>query len=165
MRGLWLITLAALLNYAVLIGIGTLQLQPLTDGLQPLDLRITGYSHGDVMAYIATLDRQAIDLLNTLRWVDTSFPLLFTLAVTGWGRHWAKRFPLHIRGLVIVLPLTYFVADMVENTLVARIFSKAMPSIELIQTASTIIIIKFIAVALSVLLLAGLGYRVATRKD
>lgn len=165
MRALWLITLAALLNYAVLIWIGTTQLVPMTAGLQPLDLRVTGYSHGDVLAYVAVLDRASIELLTTLRWVDTSFPMLFALALIGWGRRWAVGFPLHIRGLAVILPLAYFLADMAENTVVARIFTKAMPSIELVQMASTLTIVKFIAVALAVLLLMGLGYRVAVRKD
>lgn len=164
MRGLWLITLATLLNYIVLVGVGMTQLVPLTDGLQPLDLRIAGYSHADVMAYVATLDRQAISLLNILRWIDTSFPLLFSLAMIGWGRRWAQNFPLHTRALVVLLPLAYFVADMVENSLVARIFTKAMPSVELVQMASTVTVLKFVAVGLALLLLAGLGYRAATRK-
>ena len=149
-RIVWALTIAALINYGVLIWYMMFELAPATAGLKPLDLRIFGYSYEDVMAYLAALRFDTAQLLTgRIRIIDTSFPILFGAAGVGWIWSLSASRPTAVRLGAISLPIAYAIFDLIENALVGRILMGAMPSVELVSMASTMTIIKFICVALS----------------
>ncbi|MDG2340199.1 MAG: hypothetical protein P8L32_03260 [Paracoccaceae bacterium] len=160
MNWLRLITIAAAVNYAALVGVGILKVIPKTQGLKPFDLRYFGYSYDDAMAYLSVLRFDTAELLlGPMRWLDTSFPALFTATLIGWGwssSGWASR---HIRVLTVVLPLGYLVLDYLENHLVAKIITGIMPTPEQVSMASSVTVGKFLFVAACVVMLSALAYR------
>lgn len=160
MNWLRLITIAAVINYAVLVGVGIRKVIPQTHGLKPFDLRYFGYSYDEAMAYLSVLRFDTAELLlGPVRWLDTSFPALFTATLIGWGwgsSRWASR---HIRILTVILPLGYLVLDYLENHLVAKIITGIMPTPEQVSLASSVTVGKFICVAACVVMLSALAYR------
>ncbi len=166
MSKLRLLTIVTAVNYAALIGVGVVKVMPATRGLKPFDLRYFGYSYEDALTYLTalTFDTAAL-LIGPVRWLDTSFPLLFAATLIGWGWLLAKQAPDHIKGLTVLLPLGYLSLDYVENHLVAKMISGALPSAEQVQMASSVTVGKFLFVVACVLLLAVLGYRDFSKKE
>ena len=149
-RIVWGLTIAAVLNYAVLMWYMIFELSPATGGLKPFDLRIFGYSHEDAMAYLAVLRFDTAALLTgPIRIIDTSFPILFGAAGAGWIWMLSASRGTIVRLLAVALPIAYTVFDLIENALVGRILLGAMPSVELVSMASTITMTKFACVGLS----------------
>ena len=149
-RIVWALTIAALINYGVLIWYMMFELAPATAGLKPLDLRILGYSHDEVLTYLAALRLDTAQLLTgRIRLIDTSFPILFGAAGVGWIWMQSTTRAMPVRLIAVSLPIAYTVLDLIENALVGRILMGAMPSVELVSMASTMTIIKFVCVALS----------------
>ena len=166
MRFLRLITTVTALNYAALIGMGVFKIMPATQGLKPFDLRYFGYSYDDALAYLATLNIETTEmLLGPVRWLDTSFPLLFTITMLGWGWVLSEGLSKVVRGLTIALPLIYLALDYLENFLVAKMIAGILPSAAQVQMASTMTVWKFVFVAICALMLAALAYRDLSRKD
>lgn len=148
-RAVWALTFAAAANYALLIWYGTQVL----DGQKPLDLYVLGYSHEQVMAFIAGLEPGVVRALTTeVRLIDTGFPILFGLALVGWmliagaGRGLA-------RVAAALIPMGFALADLYENHLIAGILTSAMPSADQVALASAMTIIKFVLVAGSAVVL------------
>ena len=146
----WGLTIAAVLNYAVLIWLMVFDLAPATGGLKPLDLRVFGYSYDEVLTYLDALRFESAALLTgPVRWIDTSFPVLFGLAGVGWiwisskTRGWATR------SIALAFPVAYAVTDLIENVYVGRILTGAFPSETLVSTASLLTMVKFACVVLS----------------
>ncbi|MDG1431776.1 MAG: hypothetical protein P8L68_14605 [Paracoccaceae bacterium] len=166
MSKLRLLTIVTAVNYAALIGVGVIKVMPATGGLKPFDLRYFGYSYDDALTYLSALRFDTAELLlGPVRWLDTSFPLLFAATLIGWGWVLAARAPDHIKGLTVLLPLGYLSLDYVENHLVAKMISGALPSADQVQLASSVTVGKFLFVAACILLLAVLGYRDLSKKE
>jgi len=149
-RLIWAITIAAAANYAVLMYFMMFQIAPATGGLKPLDLRILGYSYEDVMAFLAALRFETVDLLvGLVRIIDTSFPILLGAAGVGWIWMMSASRSTIVRLAACAIPIAYAVFDLIENALVGQILRGAMPPVELVETASTITLLKFACVAAS----------------
>ncbi len=150
-RGVWALTFAAAVNYAVLVWVG----MDAMGGQKPLDLYYFGYSYDDVMRLLTRLDfESALFVGNTVRMIDTSFPILFGLALAGWIWIGAQGRSLLWR-LAVLVPLAYTAADLYENQLIAQILTGMLPSPELVERASLITMVKFGLVVLSGLVLFG----------
>jgi hypothetical protein len=143
---LWLLPLACVASYAVLI----LYLAPLlsaqTGGGVPFDLRPLGYSLGEARAYLAGFTPAGTELyLGPIRLNDTAFPILFTVTLC---------LPLIGRGQLWFLPaLIYGMADLAENLAVARLL-RIGPEVqaEAVALASGCTQAKFLAVTVAILL-------------
>lgn len=154
-RAVWALTIAAAANYALLIWYG----MKVLGGEKPLDLYILGYTHEQVMAFLAGLEPGVAQSLTTeVRMIDTSFPILLGAALAGWmliagaGRGLA-------RIVAALVPIGYAFADLYENHLIANILMSAMPSVEQVTLASTMTIIKFAAIGATGILLIWFIYR------
>lgn len=146
-------------NYAALIGVGVVKVMPATQGLKPFDLRYFGYSYDDALTYLSVLRFDTAQLLlGPVRWLDTSFPLLFAMTLIGWGWTLSTQLPRFVRALTVLLPVAYLILDYLENHLVAKMIAGMLPTMESVQFASSVTIGKFAFVAGSVLVLAFLAY-------
>lgn len=150
-RGVWALTIAAAINYAVLIWVGMGAMR----GQKPLDLYYFGYSYDDVMALLMRLDfESALYVAGTVRMIDTSFPILLGLALAGWiwiGAHGRSA----VWRLAVLVPLAYTAVDLYENQLIAQILTGMLPSPELVEWASLVTMVKFGLVGLSAIVLFG----------
>lgn len=153
----WIVTLLAVASYAALIWVGMAAYA----GQKPLELRVLGYSHSDVMQMLNALPIGAGEaILTDVRRLDTVFPVLLGLALSGWlwlastGRGFALRLA------ALGVPAAYTAVDLYENALVARIIGGAFPSESLVAAASTATMVKFgllALVAVVLFLFAGDG--------
>jgi hypothetical protein len=166
MRILRFITTLTAVNYAALIWMAMFKIMPATQGLKPFDLRFFGYSYDDALTYLATLNiKTTLMWLGPVRWLDTSFPLLLTITMSGWGWVLSEGLSKPIRALTIALPLIYLVFDYLENFLVAKMIAGILPSAAQVQMASSMTVWKFIFVAACALVLAALAYRDLSKDD
>ena len=148
-RGVWALSFAAAINYAVLVWVG----MDAMGGQKPLDLYYFGYSYDDVMALLMRLDfESALFMGNTVRMIDTGFPILLGLALAGWIWIGAQGRP-SVWRLAVLVPLAYTAADLYENQLIAQILTGMLPSPELVEQASRMTMVKFGLVALSAIAL------------
>ena len=147
----WLLPLAALASYLVLISLLAPRLAAETAGLMPFDLRAFGYSVADAQAYLTAMTPTGRVLyLGPIRLNDTIFPILMTLTLClplrRW--HWAWSLP----------ALAYGVLDLAENWAVARLI-RTGPQVDggSVALASALTMAKFVLVTLALgLALAGL---------
>lgn len=144
----WLVPLAALASYAVLVLHFGPRLEAEAGGLLPFDLRPLGYDSDAVRAYLAALTPEGAALyLGPIRANDTLVPLLFTLTLLlplrGWGWLW-------------FLPaLAYGFADLAENVAVASLITQGAGVPDgVIAAASALTMAKFAAVTLALLVAA-----------
>lgn len=160
MKILRLITIAAIVNYVAMVGLGMWKVVPATRGLKPFDLRYFGYSYDDALAYLNVLRFDTAELLlGPIRWLDTSFPALFTATLIGWGWFIAGRASVAMRAITVALPLAYLILDYLENHLVAQIISGLLPTAEQVELASSVTVAKFVFVAASLLWVFALAYK------
>jgi hypothetical protein len=146
----WGLTIAAVLNYAVLIWLMVFDLAPASGGLKPLDIRVFGYSYDEVLTYLDALRFETAAMLTgPVRWIDTSFPVLFALSGVGWIWISSATRGLPIRLGAMVFPVAYGLFDLIENVYIGRILMGAFPSETLVSTASLLTISKFACVVLS----------------
>lgn len=146
----WGLTIAAVLNYAVLMWLMVFDLAPTSGGLKPLDIRVFGYSYDDVLTYLDALRFETAAMLTgPVRWLDTSFPVLFGLSGVGWIWMSSAKRSLPIRLIAMALPIAYAAIDLIENVYIGRILMGAFPSETLVSTASLLTISKFACVVLS----------------
>lgn len=146
----WGLTIAAVLNYAVLIWLMVFDLAPATGGLKPLDLRVFGYSYDEVLVYLDALRFETAAMLTgPVRWIDTSFPVLFGMSGVGWIWLSSATRALPIRLVAMAFPIAYAAIDLIENVYIGRILMGAFPSETLVGTASLLTICKFACVVLS----------------
>jgi hypothetical protein len=143
---LWLLPLACLASYGLLV----LYLAPLlsaqTGGGVPFDLRPLGYSLGEARAYLAGFTPSGTALyLGPIRLNDTVFPILFTVTLC---------LPLGGRGQIWFLPaLAYGISDLAENLAVARLL-RVGPEVqaEAVALASGFTQAKFLALTVAIVL-------------
>lgn len=148
-RAIWILTIAAAVNYAVLIwfGVGAI------GWTKTLDFYVTGYSYEQAIALVSRWDFEtALYMATTVRKLDTSFPVLMGLALAGWiwlgaqerGRYWR---------LLAVIPLGYAGVDLYENSLIAQVLTGMMPTPELVSQASMMTLTKWVLFGLSLVAL------------
>lgn len=166
MSPLRVLTFVTAVNYAALIGVGIFMVIPATQGLKPFDLRYFGYSYDDALTYLSVLRFETAQiLLGPLRWLDTSFPLLFAATLIGWGLVLSDGMSKVVKSLAVVLPLGYLALDYLENHLVAKMIAGVLPTAGQVQTASSVTVAKFVFVAACVLVLGALAYRDLSKED
>jgi hypothetical protein len=148
---IWLLPLAALASYLVLILLLVPRLSAETAGMLPFDLRALGYSAEDAHAYLGAMTPAGQALyLGPIRLNDTIFPILLmlTLCLSQWRWHWAFSLP----------ALAYGLVDLAENRAVARLI-RTGPQVDSasVALASALTMAKYAAVTLAIgLALAGL---------
>lgn len=153
-RLVWIVTALAVACYGLLIWVG----MDAYAGQKPLDLRVFGYSYDQAMSLVAALPMGAAERIVTeVRLIDTCFPVLFGLAMAGWGWLASTGRGLGVRAAAILVPFAYTATDLYENALVATILSRAIPTEAMVQAASTATMVKFALVALAGLLLFWLA--------
>lgn len=154
-RAVWALTFAAAANYALLVWYG----MKVLDGAKPLDLYVLGYSHEQVMTFLASLKPGvAMKLVNEVRLIDTSFPILLGFALAGWLWIASEGRGL-LRPVAALVPLVYAGVDLYENHLVAGILTSAMPSPDQVALASAMTIIKFASIGATVIILVWFALR------
>ncbi|MGV8987938.1 MAG: hypothetical protein ACOH2H_16825 [Cypionkella sp.] len=139
----WVLPLATIASFAVLIGYYIPQLSTASGGGMPFDLRPMGYSLAEARAYLAQLTPAGVALyLGPIRLLDTLFVILLTATLC---------LPLRRRGQLWFLPaLAYGLFDLAENVAVARLLH-AGPEIEAqaVALASGFTQAKFVGVTVA----------------
>lgn len=147
----WLVPLAALASYLVLILLLAPRLSAESAGLLPFDLRALGYSGDAARAYLTALTPAGAALyLGPIRLNDTIFPILFALTLCLPLRRWHWGFTLPA--------LAYGLADLGENWAVARLI-RTGPAVDdaSVALAAHLTQAKFALAAVAMILaLAGL---------
>lgn len=161
-KALIALTLATMVAYAVLIGLGSRYLFLGSEGLRPFDLRILGYTYADATTYIALLTPdQAALYVGPLRMLDTVFPILFGLWM-GWVQ-WGITRNIHpwSRVIMLIAPAGFVMMDLAENALIAEMVQTTADTLseELVLRASSYTISKYVTLAGALLALAALGVR------
>lgn len=146
-KALIALSLVTAVTYAVLVGVGAVNLVLGEDNLTPFDLRILGYSPDDAEAYLALFGASEVALYTGfLRKVDTVFPLLFGLWM-GWCL-WGLTRQMHpwSRVILLVVPASYTLMDLCENALVADLVHgfQTPPDEALVALASSYTISKYV---------------------
>lgn len=135
----------------------------LSGGLASLDMRVTGFSPDEGMAWLTALGRRGGEII--LVWHYLTFDLLFpallsvTLAslilATGRQLRGFRALPAQAQALVaVVLVLPYTIADYSENIMVARLlsdFQAANP--DSLSFASALIVTKFALLAIPLIVI------------
>lgn len=143
---LWLLPLACLASYAMLILHLAPALSAETSHGLPFDLRPFGYSLTEARAYLAGFTPAGTALyLGPVRLNDTIFPILFTATLC---------LPLLGRGQFWFLPaLAYGLSDLAENLATARLL-RVGPEVqaEAVAFASGFTQVKFLTLTVAILL-------------
>lgn len=135
----------------------------LSGGLASLDMRVTGFTPDEGMAWLTALGRRGGEII--LVWHYLTFDLLFpallsvTLAslilATGRRLPGFRALPAQAQALVaVVLALPYMIADYSENIMVARLlsdFQAANP--DSLSFASALIVTKFVLLAIPLIVI------------
>ena len=145
----WVLPLAMLASYALLVLVLMPRLVAEAGGAMPFDLRVFGYSRADAHAYLQALSPAGARLyLGPVRLADTLFPILLSLTLClplyRWRAWWA-------------LPaLAYGISDLAENWAVARLV-RTGPAVDSgsVVLASALTEAKFALVAVALMLAAA----------
>lgn len=145
---------ASVALFLVMILLELFYFQRLSGGLASLDMRVTGFSGDDAVAWLTALGEPGREALLVWQYssFDLFFPGVFGLALVGVFLNAAsrsaalsprsKRSQLMI-GLLIVLP--YVVADYAQNSLIVRMLSDpSAASVSLTSLASRLVVAKFL---------------------
>lgn len=127
------------------------------DGMLIFDSRLGGYSLAEADIYLGMLDAGQKQLyLGWFRWLDTVFPVLLTICLSGilWGQ--ARGVHPAMRLSLMVIPAAYLVMDLAENALVADMLRSAALDAESVALASGFTMAKwgFLALACAICLWA-----------
>jgi len=142
-------------NYAMMLFYSTPLLVDATNGLSPFDIRITGYTPEDARLYVTSItDAGRLFYLGTQSTLDTFFPALYTLSLILTIYQLAPRLP-----VLFLTPLAGMVFDYYENAAVREILRGTAPDPALVDMASLLTQLKYISIALSILLILWLWYR------
>ncbi len=140
---LWGLPVVTVLAYAVLALWFGPQVQAAAGGLQPFDMRVTGYSLADARAFLAALSPEGLALYQgPVRATDTIVPMLLTLTLC---------LPLRHRFWVWSLPaLGYGLLDLGENWAVS-VLLRTGPAVEAgpVMVASALTMLKFAVVTVA----------------
>lgn len=166
--------IASLAVFLAMTALEFLYFQSLSGGLPSLDIRITGFTPDEGMAWLTALGRHGSEIIIVWHYLtfDLLFPLLlsatFVSLILATGRRWRVFGSLSVRvqslvALMLVLP--YTVVDYAQNIAVGRLLSDAVnANPDSLALASSLIVAKFWFGALPILaiaafLLAGLRQR------
>lgn len=144
-RYIRLLTIATVVVYALLLGVGALLLVPASDGQLPPDAWITGYDAPQVAAWLVAMGEEGRAIyLGPVNWLDTLFPPLLGLLLASviWrlGRGW-----------LAVVPFLYTATDLWENTVLRGIVRSGDASFA--EHASSLTQGKYALLALALALL------------
>lgn len=144
-RYIRLLTIATVVVYALLLGVGALLLVPASDGQLPPDAWITGYDAPQVAAWLVAMGEEGRAIyLGPVNWLDTLFPPLLGLLLASviWrlGRGW-----------LAVVPFLYTATDLWENAVLRGIVRSGDAS--LAEHASSLTQGKYALLALALALL------------
>lgn len=145
----WLLPLATVASYLVLVLVLAPRLSAESAGLMPFDLRALGYSGDAARAFLTALTPAGQALyLGPIRLNDTVFPILFALTLCLPLRRWHWAFTLPA--------LAYGLADLAENWAVARLI-RTGPAVDdaSVALASYLTQGKFALVAVALVLAAA----------
>jgi hypothetical protein len=171
--GAWVVTIAAIAVYVVMLTTTLPHLAELAGGVPVFDLRPGGYDHAAAASIVSALGPAGIDYYETVqhRW-DTVFPILLGLTLVYWtvvaALRWKSRgLPLAswLTGLFVVLIAIAVGCDLGENMAVSAILATPADALTDAQVglASALTLGKSVlsSVSYTVLLVLALGPRVA----
>jgi hypothetical protein len=162
---------ASVALFLVMIVLEFFYFQRLSGGLPSLDIRVTGFSSDEAVAWLTALGEPGREAV--LVWQDSSFdlffPAVFGLALVGAFLHAASRSPTLrsrrtqlVTGLLIVLP--YVVADYSQNILIVRMLSDpSAASVWLTSVTSDLVTAKFLLALAAMAIIAALLARSRVR--
>lgn len=138
--------------YSGLAWVCYVELIPGADGLTPFDARFFGYTAQEGQTYLAALTDDARQVyLNDVRVLDTAFPL----SLTGLLAWLTLRYCRGRWRVLVILPLCYLAADLLENARVAGLLQGDSATPQMILAASQATVAKFGALMLSVIALGA----------
>jgi len=155
----WIIFVLMIVNMAVMMAWSIPTLQQMAGGLDPFDMRSTGYSFDEAKALLTALgDNGAAFYENVQHLLDLSFPALMALSVSlaiyllapiKWGL-W--------RVLLALLPFAGAILDYMENASVTALLSTGPDAItpEQVATASGYTLLKTQAISAGLLVMVVL---------
>lgn len=135
----------------------------LSGGLASLDMRVTGFSPDEGMAWLTALGRRGGEIILVWHYLtfDLLFPALLSLTLvslilaTGRRLPGFRALPAQAQALVaVVLVLPYMIADYSDNIMVARLlsdFQAANP--DSLSFASALIVTKFALLAVPLIVI------------
>ena len=161
-RFFWICALTAGLFFVALAVISKTTLE--AEGMLIFDSRIFGYQAGparEYLTWIAQTPDGVSTYLGTFRQLDTVFPVLLAIALSG--GIWLNTFgsnPLR-RGLLLGAPGAYLLMDLMENAWVAEMLQTGVTvADQVIEQASTFTVMKWALLFVSFLVLMNEWRRV-----
>ncbi|MDX8482791.1 hypothetical protein RFN28_30660 [Mesorhizobium sp. VK24D] len=145
----------------------------LSGGLPSLDMRVTGFTPDEGMAWLTALGRRGGEIIIVWHYLtlDLLFPALLSLTlvslILAFGRRLTnfRAMPAQLQALcALVLVLPYTITDYVQNLAVARLlsdFQSANP--DSLSLASSLTVTKFVLLAIPVAVAAVFALAVKRR--
>jgi hypothetical protein len=153
--GLWLSVVLMLVGLVLMFGWSAPRIE--AGGLAPFDSRTGGYSYGEAVAFLSALTAEGrAAYLGPQRVADTIFPIGF-VGVLALGTVLAlRRWSVILAAVAALVPLGYFVFDMLENAAVAGLLRGGVEGLtpEAVARASALTLWKFRFVDVALVLLA-----------
>lgn len=152
--------------FIVMTGLEFLYFQQLSGGLSTLDLRFTGFTPDEGMAWLTALGRRGSEIIIVWHYLtfDLLFPALLSITFVSLILATGRRLPRFralteqiqaILALALVLP--YMLADYAQNIAVARLLSDFLSANpDSLALASALIVAKFALGAVPVAVIAAL---------
>ncbi|WP_165778612.1 hypothetical protein [Mesorhizobium wenxiniae] len=141
-----------------------LYFRQLSGGLPSLDLRWTGFTPDEGMAWLTALGRRGSEIILVWHYLtfDLPFPALLSLTLvslilaTGRRLKSFRALPAQLQSLfALVLVLPYTLADYAQNIAVARLLSDFLSANpDSLSFASALIVTKFALLAIPVIVIA-----------
>lgn len=165
-----LIALVFTLAFWAVILLGTMpHIRAAAGGLEPFDLRFTGYSTEEARRFLAALGTEGRSFYRTIELIlDSIFPMVYasTLALIGVllvsGRFACRRLPGGLcRAAPVVLAFLAMALDYRENHLLSKMLDRGPEAVgdHLVAAASLMTVTKWIAVAALALVLTVYAVR------
>jgi hypothetical protein len=140
--------------FVVMVALEFFYFQRLSGGLASLDIRLTGFSSDDAVAWLTALGEPGREAVLVWQYssFDLFFPAIFGLALLGLFLNAASRSAIPvlrskraqiIAGILIVVP--YVLANYAQNVFIVRMLSDpSAASIWLTSVASILVMAKFV---------------------
>ncbi|KUM28546.1 hypothetical protein AU467_11965 [Mesorhizobium loti] len=145
----------------------------LSGGLPSLDMRVTGFTPDEGMAWLTALGRRGGEIIIVWHYLtfDLLFPALLSLTllslILAFGRRLRnfRAMPPQLQALsALVLVLPYTLADYAQNFAIARLLSDfQLANPDSLSFASSLIVTKFALLAVPVAVVAVLALAVQRR--
>ncbi|MDX8446574.1 hypothetical protein [Mesorhizobium captivum] len=145
----------------------------LSGGLPSLDMRVTGFTPDEGMAWLTALGRRGGEIIIVWHYLtfDLLFPALLSLTllslILAFGRRLSnfRAMPAQLRALsALVLVLPYTLADYAQNFAIARLLSDfQLANPDSLSFASSLTVTKFALLAVPVAVVAVFALAVQRR--